>query len=68
MPLMVSVSYLKLRPNLITLIAAMFLVIPHIYSWIKYGGGFEGEFDPLDSLIVGVCMMIYIVSYLIDRR
>lgn len=31
-----------LSPNTLTLIAALCLVIPHIYSWVKYGHSFEG--------------------------
>lgn len=63
MPGLARVScFHDISPNLITLIAAMFLVIPHLYTWVKYGSGFEGKFEEYDSLLVGVCMMIYIVS------
>jgi|JI9StandDraft_1071089.scaffolds.fasta_scaffold630014_1 hypothetical protein len=59
---MARVSLVDSSPNTITLIAALFLVIPHLYTWVKYGNSFEGYVDNYDALIVGICFMVYIVS------
>ena len=47
---------------MVTLIGAMCLVIPHLFTWFYYGSGFEGPVDSTVCLIVGLFYMAYIVS------
>jgi len=47
----------------LTFIAALCLVIPHLYTWIKYGSSFEGEVHEIDALIVAFGLFWYMVSY-----
>jgi ethanolaminephosphotransferase len=53
---------------MITIIAAIFLVVPHLYTWVWYGSGFEGYVDPWVSLLTGACFMTYITLDNVDGK
>jgi ethanolaminephosphotransferase len=57
-----------LAPNVVTLVAAMFLVVPHIVTILVYGTAFEGPINDWASVAVGVCHLIYITLDNVDGK
>jgi ethanolaminephosphotransferase len=57
-----------LAPNVITLIAAGFLVVPHLWTWALYGSGFEAEVNPWVTVLTGICFMTYITLDNVDGK
>jgi len=63
-----SLMPMNLAPNVITLIAAFCLVIPHVASVIIYGQAFEGPVNDWAPLVVGIWHMAYITLDNVDGK
>lgn len=59
---------MTVAPNTITLLGALFLVIPHILSLLFLGIEFSGPVPQWAILVVGVCHMIYITLDNMDGK
>lgn len=66
--LVASVMPMSLAPNVITLIAALCLVGPHIMTIVLYGQSFRGPVGDYAALIVGIFHMIYITLDNVDGK
>lgn len=63
-----SILPMWMPPNLITLIAALCLVVPHIISFIVYGSGFGGPVHDWYGLVVGLLHFTYITLDNVDGK
>ena len=66
--LVASILPLSLAPNIITFVAAMCLVIPHVATLMVYGRAFDGPVNDWAALTVGICHMIYITLDNVDGK
>ena len=64
------VSFLPktVAPNSITLLGAILLVAPHIFTLLFYGGDFSGPISQWAALTVGICHISYITLDNMDGK
>lgn len=58
----------RIAPNVITFVAAMCLLLPHLHAWFYYTSGFEASVNPWHPLIVGVLYFLYITLDNVDGK